>query len=172
MPPTARLSANAVAVAAGVDSNWVYRAVEIGVLSEPHFAADVIVIRVYRVLSQFVWPDRPRQRSKKHALDTWQLAALHAARDAVTDPLTTPESTLWVLQDSVHVAHNRVDRARLECADPSGEEPSPLDAQVALRLPIGRWIDELPSVLARTPRREPRRGPAVPRRPARKSPAA
>lgn len=171
MPPT-RLSANAVAVAAGVDSNWVYRAVEIGVLSEPHFAADVIVIKVYRVLSQFVWPDKPRQRSKKHALDTWQLAALHAARDAVTDPATTPETTLWVMQDSVRVAHSRTDRARFESESPDGEEPSVLDAQVALRLPLGRWIDELPAVLAKTPRREPRRGPAASPRGPRRSPAA
>ncbi|MEU4080415.1 hypothetical protein OG923_33190 (plasmid) [Streptomyces halstedii] len=158
MPPAARLSANAVAVAAGVDSNWVYRAVEIGVLSEPHFAADVIVIRVYRVLSQLVWPDKPRQRSKKHALDTWQLAALHAARDAVTDPATTPETTLWVMQDSVQVAHGRPERAKLESASEDGTAPSVLDAQVALRLPIGRWIDELPAILAKIPRREPRRG--------------
>jgi hypothetical protein len=172
MPPTARLSANAVAVTAGVDSNWVYRAVEVGVLSEPHFAADVIVIRVYRVLSQFVWPDKPRQRSKKHALDIWQLAALHAARDAVTDPATTPETTLWVMQDSVRVAHNRADRATLESTSADGEEPSVLDAQVALRLPIGRWIDELPAVLAKTPRREPRRGISASRRSPRKSPVA
>lgn len=158
MPPPARLSANAVAVAAGVDPKWVYRAVEIGVLSEPHFEADVIVIRVYRLLSQFVWPDKLRQRSKKHVLDTWQLTALHAVRDAVTDPKTTPETTLWVMQDSVRVANSRVERAELECASADGLEPSVLDAQVALRLPIGRWIDELPSVLAKTPRRKPRRG--------------
>ncbi|MEV1040481.1 hypothetical protein AB0J01_28090 [Streptomyces sp. NPDC050204] len=161
MPPAARLSANAVAVAAGVDSNWVYRAVEIGVLSEPHFEADVIVIRVYRVVSQFVWPDKPRQRSKKHALDTWQLAALHAARDAVTDPATTPATTLWVMQDSVQVAHSRADRAKLESASEDGTEPSPLDGQVALRFPIGLWIDELPAILAKTPKRKPRRGVAA-----------
>ncbi|WP_331750855.1 hypothetical protein OG215_36595 (plasmid) [Streptomyces globisporus] len=164
MPPTARLSANAVAVAAGVDSKWVYRAVEIGVLSEPHFASDVIVIRVYRLLSQFVWPDKPRQRSKKYALDTWQLAALHATRDAVTDSATTPETTLWVMQDSVRVANSRTDRAALECASAAGDAPSVLDAQVALRLPIGRWIDELPAILAKTPRREPRRGTAAARK--------
>ncbi|GLF98229.1 hypothetical protein [Streptomyces yaizuensis] len=168
MPPTVRLSANAVAVAAGVDSNWVYRAVAIGVLSEPHFSADIIVIRVYRLLSQFVWPDKPRQRSKKYALDTWQLTALHATRDAVTDPATTPETTLWVMQDSVRVANSREERAVLESASTDGLEASILDAQVALRLPIGRWIDELPAVLAATPRREPRRAAAAGGRTARR----
>jgi hypothetical protein len=163
MPPSGRLSANAVAVAAGVDSNWAYRAIENGVLPEPHFAADVIVLKVYRLVSQFVWPDKPRQRSRKHDLDTWQLSALHAARDAVTDPRTTPETTLWILHGAVHVAHTRQERAALESPSPEGMEPSPLDAQVALRLPLGRWIDELPSLLAHTPRREPRRRPSRPR---------
>ncbi len=156
-----RLSANAVAVAAGVDSNWVYRAVQNGVLPEQHFEADVIVIKVYRLISQFVWPDRPRQRSRKHEIDTWQLSALHAARDAVTDPKTTPETTLWIMQDSVRVAHRRTERAALESVAADGHEPSLLDAQVALRLPIGRWIDELPSLLARIPKREPRRKTAA-----------
>ncbi|MFJ8676804.1 hypothetical protein [Streptomyces sp. NPDC093589] len=156
-----RLSANAVAVAAGVDSNWVYRAVENGVLPEQHFEADVIVIKVYRLIANFVWPDRPRQRSKKHHIDTWQLSALHAARDAVTDPKTTPETTLWIMQDSVRVAHTRSERAALESVEADGHHPSLLDAQVALRLPIGRWIDELPSLLARIPKREPRRKAAT-----------
>ncbi|WP_158714159.1 hypothetical protein [Kitasatospora aureofaciens] len=158
MPPIVRLSANAVAVAAGVDSNWVYRAVQIGVLSEPHFAADVIVIKVYRVLSQFVWPDKKSPRKAKRQLDTWLTTALHAARDAVTDPRTTAETTLWVMQDAVEIAHSREERALLESASADGLEPSKLDGKMALRFPIGRWIDELPTVLAKTPKREPRRG--------------
>ncbi|MFB6884156.1 hypothetical protein ACFCY8_25340 [Streptomyces noursei] len=167
-----RLSANAVAVAAGVDSKWVYRAVEDGVLPEQHFEADVIVIKVYRLISQFVWPDRPRQRSRKYEIDTWQLSALHAARDAVTDPNTTPETTLWIMQDSVKVAHTRNERSALESVSADGQQPSPLDAQVALRLPIGRWIDELPSLLARIPKREPRRKPSTrPNRPQNRSAA-
>ena len=161
MPPRVVLSANAVAVAAGVSKNWVYRAIDIGVLSEPCFAADVIVVKVYRVLSQFVWPDKPRQRSVKHDLDTWQIAALNAARDAVTDQRTTAETTLYVLPNAVHVVNSRLERAQLEASDPAGEEPAPLDAQMTLRMPIGRWIDELPSVLAKTPKSAPRRGAAA-----------
>lgn len=156
--PSAVLSANAVAVAAGVSKNWVYRAIDIGVLSEPCFAADVVVLRVYRVLSQFAWPDKPKQRSVKQKPDTWLLAALNAVRDAVTDDQTTPETTLYVLGTAVHIANSRTERALLEASTPEGTEPSTLDAQVAVRLPIGRWIDELPSVLAKTPRHAPRRG--------------
>ncbi|MFE3559778.1 hypothetical protein ACFXKW_33705 [Streptomyces sp. NPDC059193] len=162
--PSAVLSANAVGVAAGVSKNWVYRAINIGVLSEPCFAADVVVLRVYRVLSQFAWPDRPKQRSVKLKPDTWLLAALNAVRDAATDERTTPETTLYVLGTAVHIANSRLERARLEASTPEGTDPSALDAQVAVRLPIGRWIDELPSVIAKTPKHAPRRG--VTRRPA------
>lgn len=157
MPPTQRLSANAVATAAGLDSNWVYKAEQNGVLPEEHFVSDIIVIKVYRLISQFIWPDKPAQRSKKQDLDTWQLSALHAARDAVTDEKTTSETTLWITQTGVRVAHTREDRAALESPSPDGQEPSFLDDQVALRLPIGRWIDELPAILARLKKREPRR---------------
>ncbi|MCY0920791.1 MULTISPECIES: hypothetical protein [unclassified Streptomyces] len=163
--PSAVLSANAVAVAAGVSKNWVYRAIDIGVLSEPCFAADAVVLRVYRVLSQFAWPDKPKQRSVKQKPDTWLLAALNAVRDAASDEKTTPETTLYVLGTAVHIANTRIERALLEASGPEGTEPSALDAQVAIRLPIGRWIDELPSVLAKTPRHAPRRG-VPPRQPA------
>ncbi|MFJ8313331.1 MULTISPECIES: hypothetical protein [unclassified Streptomyces] len=155
--PRRLLSANAVANAAGVDSNWVYRAVENGILPERHFEADIIVIKVHRVLSSIIWPDKKRQRSLKHDVDTWQLLALNAARDAVTDPRTNSETTLWVMQDAVQVAHSRDERAALESVSSSGEDPSPLDGQLAFRFPIGRWIDELPSLLAQIPTREPRR---------------
>ncbi|MFE1520643.1 hypothetical protein ACFW9I_28050 [[Kitasatospora] papulosa] len=157
MSLTERLSANAVATAAGLDSNWVYKAEANGVLPEEHFVSDIIVIKVYRLLSTFVWPDRPAQRSKKQDLDTWLLSALHAARDAVTDASTTPETTLWVTQTGVRVAHSREERAAVESPSPDGQEPSFLDDQVALRLPIGRWIDELPAILTRIKKREPRK---------------
>lgn len=158
--PSAVLSANAVAVAAGVSKNWVYRAIDIGVLSEPCFAADVVVLRVYRVLSQFAWPDKAKQRSVKQKPDTWLLASLNAVRDAVTDDKATPETTLYVLGTAVYIAHSRVERAFLEASTQEGTAASALDAQVAVRLPIGRWIDELPSVLAKTPKHAPRRGVA------------
>ncbi|GAA2340157.1 hypothetical protein OKJ48_22385 [Streptomyces kunmingensis] len=166
--PSARrtLTANAVANAAGVDSNWVYRAVENGILPATHFEADIIVIKLHRLLSGITWPDKPRQRSRKHAVDTWQLTALNAARDAVTDPFTTAETTLWVTQNQVLVANTRLERAALEATDTHGTSAAPLDGQLAFRFPIGRWIDDLPSVLAQTPTREPRRKkPAVQRSP-------
>ncbi len=159
MPPGKVLSANAVAVAADVDRSWAYRAIKAGVLSEPCFPADVVVLKVYRLLSQFVWPDKPRARSVKHALDTWQLTALNATRNAVTDDETTPETTLYVLQGATYVVHSRTERAALESASADGGAPSPLDAQTVLRLPIGRWIDELEAVVARTPKSQPRRTP-------------
>jgi hypothetical protein len=171
MPSGTVLSANAVAVAANVDRSWAYRAIEAGVLSEPCFPADVVVLKVYRVLSQFVWPDRPKPRSAKHEIDVWQRTALNATRNAVTDQESTPETTLYVLQGSTKVVHTRQERAALESASLDGDEPSPLDAQTVLRLPIGRWIHELESVLARTPRSAPRRAP-VGRRTSAKSPAS
>lgn len=164
MPPGKVLSANAVAVAAKVDRSWAYRAIEAGVLSEPCFPADVVVLKVYRVLSQLVWPDRPKPRSAKHEIDVWQRTALNATRNAVTDPDTTPETTLYVMQGSTKLVHTRQDRAALESVSPEGDESSPLDAQAVFRLPIGRWIHDLESVLARTPRSAPRRAP-VGRRP-------
>lgn len=164
MPPGTVLSANAVAVAANLDRSWAYRAIEAGVLSEPCFPADVVVLKVYRVLSQFVWPDRPKPRSAKHELDVWQRTALNATRNAVTDSETTPETTLYVLQGSTKVVHTRKDRAALENIDPEGDEHSFFDAQTVLRMPIGRWIYELESVLARTPRSAPRRAPVGARR--------
>ncbi|MFQ6144449.1 hypothetical protein ACLMNJ_15440 [Streptomyces seoulensis] len=164
MPSGNVLSANAVAVAANVDRSWAYRAIEAGVLSEPCFPADVIVLKVYRVISQFVWPDVPRPRTEKRTLDVWQVTALNAVRNAVTDEKTTPETTLYVLQGATFVQHTRQDRAALESKSPEGDEPSPLDAQPVLRLPIGRWIHELESVIQRTPRSAPRRTPAVSRR--------
>ncbi|MGW1496839.1 hypothetical protein [Streptomyces sp. NPDC002402] len=165
MPPGKVLSANAVAVAAEVDRSWAYRAIKAGVLSEPCFPADVIVLKVYRVVSQFVWPDKMRQRSVRHELDTWQLTALNATRNAVTDAHTTPETTLYVLQGATYVVNDRQERAALESASLRGDEASPLDAQTALRFPIGRWIDELEAVIARTPKSAPRRTTAGTRKP-------
>ncbi|WP_331735984.1 hypothetical protein OG605_38695 (plasmid) [Streptomyces xanthophaeus] len=171
MPSSRRtLTANAVANAAGVDSNWVYRAVENGILPATHFEADIIVIKLHRLLSGITWPDRKRQRSQKHAVDTWQLSALNAARDAVTDPSTTAETTLWVTQHQVLVANTRAERAALEATDAEGANPAPLDGQLAFRFPIGRWIDDLPSVLAQTPTREPRRPKTAPGRSGGKTP--
>ncbi|WP_425824652.1 hypothetical protein [Streptomyces fractus] len=158
MPSSRRtLSASSVAAAAGVNRKWVYRAVEDGLLPEVHFEADIIVIKLHRLLSGVTWPDKQRQRSMKQNVDTWHLAALTAARDAVTDSRTTAETTLWVMQDQVLVANSRQERATLEATDSDGQEPAPLDGRIAYRFPIGRWIDELPSVLAQTPTREPRR---------------
>lgn len=171
MPPGTVLSANAVAVAAKVDRSWAYRAIKAGVLSEPCFPADVVVLKVYRVLSQLVWPDVPKPRSEKHELDVWQRTALNATRNAVTDSDTTPETTLYVLQGATKVVHNRAERAALESISPEGNEPSPFDAQTVLRLPIGRWIHELESVLARTPRSAPRRAPVGRRSSAKGSPS-
>ncbi|WP_119296123.1 hypothetical protein [Streptomyces sp. YIM 130001] len=155
------LSPSAVAAAAELNPSWAYRAQEAQVLGDPCYPADVIVLKVYRVILPLVWPDRPRPRSEKQVLDFWQTAALEAARNAVTDEETTRETTMYVLQGATYIVHTREARALLENASPDGNDPSLLDGQAVLRLPIGVWIDDLAPRLARMNNRAPRRGVAA-----------
>ncbi|TGA99688.1 hypothetical protein [Streptomyces sp. MZ04] len=162
MPSGRVLSPSAVAAAAELNPSWAYRAQEAQILGDPCYPADVIVLKVYRVILPLVWPDRVGlPRNEKKVLDFWQTAALEAARNAVTDDETTRETTMYVLQGATYIAHTRAARAALESASPDGDEPSPLDGQAVFRLPIGEWIDDLDSRLARLPRRAPRRGVAA-----------
>jgi hypothetical protein len=151
------LSANAVAGAAGVSDTYAYKAIDAGVISEPHYPADVIALRTYRALSGVVWttprpastakdgPKKPRQSGP----ELWQITAVHAARNAVTDPKTTAQTVLWVLQDSCHLVHTAAERAALEL--------SVLEGRDAVRLAVGRWIKEdLPAVLGQIRSYRPR----------------
>ncbi|WP_370424209.1 hypothetical protein AB8O64_36255 (plasmid) [Streptomyces sp. QH1-20] len=141
-----KLSASAVAAAAGLSESWAWKARDQGVLSEPHFEEDIVALRVYAFASQIVWPGVRRPRSARQDLELWQQSAVEAARHAVSDPATTPETALWVLEDSVHLVTAPDERAAFDLKY--------LSRRPAFRIPVGLWISELPEAMA--PRR--RRG--------------
>ncbi|MFD7167389.1 hypothetical protein [Streptomyces violascens] len=145
-----QLSASAVATAAGLSESWAWKARDQGVLHEPHFEDAVVALRVYAFVSQIVWPGNRRPRSARQDLELWQSSAVEAARQAVDDPYTTPETALWVLEDSVRIVTTPAQRAAFDLEH--------LDGRVAFRIPIGRWIAELPDAIGALPRRR-RRSP-------------
>uniref|UniRef100_UPI002F9161F5 hypothetical protein n=1 Tax=Streptomyces cellulosae TaxID=1968 RepID=UPI002F9161F5 len=118
-------------------------------ISEPHFEEDVVALRVYAFVSQIVWPGTRRPRSARQALELWQASAVEAARQAASDQATTAETALWVLEDSVHLVTTPAQRAAFDLQH--------LDGRVAFRIPVGRWVNELPDAIDKLrPRR--RRG--------------
>lgn len=143
-----QLSASAVATAAGVSESWAWKARDQGVLHEPHFEDAVVALRVYAFVAQLVWPGQRRPRSARQDLELWQSTAVEAARQATSDPGTTPDTTLWVLEDSVHLVTTPAERAAFDLQH--------LGGRVAFRIPIGLWIAELPDSLAAMPRRRRR----------------
>lgn len=145
------LSSSAVAAAAGLSESWAWRARDQGVLHEPHFEEEVVALRVYAFVSQVVWPGRRRPRSARQHLELWQSSAVEAARQAVSDPKTTPETALWVLEDSVHLVTTPDERAAFDLKY--------LGGRVAFRIPVGLWVAELPSAIVAIRSRR-RRGPA------------
>jgi lambda repressor-like predicted transcriptional regulator len=152
-----RLTLNALANAAQVDRNLVYRAVERGILTDPPFAADVIVAKVWRIIADHVWPGRMKPRAQKNELELWQVMTVQAVRELVGNPKTTPDTTMWILQGQVLVAHSYEERAALEGGTSQDSlQPSPLDGETAIRIPIGRWIDDLPARIQQAQRRQPR----------------
>ncbi|MEV6954661.1 hypothetical protein [Streptomyces sp. NPDC051183] len=135
-----KLSTSAVAAAAGLSESWAWKARDQGVLSEPHFEEDIVALRVYAFVSQIGWPGTRRPRSARQDLELWQQSAVEAARQAATDAGTTPDTALWVLEDSVHLITTPDQRAAfdLKC----------LGGRVAFRIPVGLWISELPDAVA------------------------
>ncbi|MER5561255.1 hypothetical protein ABT071_21900 [Streptomyces sp. NPDC002506] len=140
-----RLSASAVAVAAGLSESWAWKARDQGVLSEPHFEEDVVALRVFAFVSQIVWPGVRRPRSARQDLELWQQSAVEAARHAVSDPATTPDTALWVLEDSVHLVTAPHERAAFDLKY--------LGRRPAFRIPVGLWISELPEAMTTRRRR-------------------
>ncbi|MWA07893.1 hypothetical protein [Streptomyces sp. BA2] len=134
-----QLSTSAVATAAGLSESWAWKARNQGVLHEPHFEDAVVALRVYAFVSQIVWPGTRRPRSARQDLELWQSSAVEAARQAVSDTKTTPETVLWVLEDSVHLVTTPAERAAFDLAHLSG--------RVAMRIPIGMWVAELPDAI-------------------------
>lgn len=144
-----QLSTSSVATAAGLSESWAWKARDQGVISEPHFEEDVVALRVYAFVSQIVWPGTRRPRSARQALELWQASAVEAARQAASDQATTAETALWVLEDSVHLVTTPAQRAAFDLQH--------LDGRVAFRIPVGRWVNELPDAIDKLrPRR--RRG--------------
>ncbi|MER5885443.1 hypothetical protein ABT160_16565 [Streptomyces sp. NPDC001941] len=149
-----QLSANAVAMAAGLSESWAWKARDQGILYEPHFEDAVVALRVYAFVSQIVWPGNRRPRSARQDLELWQSTAVEAARQAVYDPNTTPDTALWVLEDSVHLVTTPAERAAFDLEH--------LNSRVAIRIPVGLWVAELPDAIAGTPNRR-RRRPTAPK---------
>ncbi|MFI6689141.1 hypothetical protein [Streptomyces sp. NPDC050485] len=141
----AQLSTSAVALAAGLSESWAWKARDEGVLVEPHFEDAIVALRVYAFVSQIVWPGSRRPRSARHPLELWQSSAVDAARQAVDDPLTTRETALWVLEDSVYLVTTPAERAAFDLKH--------LEGRAAFRIPIGLWICELPDAIEDLPRR-------------------
>ena len=137
---SAQLSTSAVATAAGLSESWAWKARDQGVLSEPHFEDAVVALRVYAFVSQIVWPGTRRPRSARQNLELWQSMAVAAARQAASDEGTTPETALWILEDSVHLVTTPAERAAFDLEHLAG--------RVAFRIPVGLWIAELPDAIA------------------------
>ncbi|GAA0467325.1 hypothetical protein GCM10009544_31970 [Streptomyces stramineus] len=142
-----QLSTSAVATAAGLSESWAWKARDQGVLHAPHFEDAVVALRVYAFVAQIVWPGNRRPRSARQDLELWQSSAVEAAREAVSDPNTTTETALWVLEDSVHLVTSPGQRAAFDLDH--------LNGRVAFRIPVGLWVAELPEAIAalRTRRR-------------------
>ncbi|MFJ8312884.1 MULTISPECIES: hypothetical protein [unclassified Streptomyces] len=140
-----KLSISAVAAAARLSESWAWKARDQGVLSEPHFEEDIVALRVYAFVSQIVWPGTRRPRSARQDLELWQQAAVEAARQAASDTSTTPETALWVLEDSVHLIAAPEERAAFDLKY--------LSRRSAFRIPVGLWISELPDAMAARRRR-------------------
>jgi hypothetical protein len=146
---TRQLSAHAVAIAAGVSESWAWKARDSGIIHAPHSEDDVIALRVYVCVAQLAWPGERRARSEKHDLQLWQTLAVNAARDAVSDLHTSPETVLWVMPDAVRVVTTAGERAAFELDQ--------LGGRTAMRIPLGRWIEELDDAMTRIPTPRPRR---------------
>ncbi|MFI9081465.1 hypothetical protein ACIGW8_34230 [Streptomyces sioyaensis] len=149
-----QLSTSAVATAAGLSESWAWKARDQGVLTEPHFEDAVIALRVYAFVSQIVWPGNRRPRSARQDLELWQSTAVEAARQAVTDPNTTPDTALYVLEDSVHLVTTPAERAAFDLQY--------LGGRVAFRIPVGLWVTELPDAIADMPNRRRRKTSSKP----------
>lgn len=134
-----KLSTSAVATAAGLSESWAWKARDQGVLHEPHFEEEVVALRVYAFVSQIVWPGTKRPRSAAQKLELWQQTAVEAARQAASDSKTTPDTALWVLEDSVHLVTTPAERAAFDLQT--------LGGRVAFRIPVGLWIAELPDAI-------------------------
>lgn len=135
-----KLSTSAVAAAAGLSESWAWKARDQGVLHEPHFEEEVVALRVYAFVSQIVWPGTRRPRSARQDLELWQQSAVEAARQAASDPSTTPDTALWVLEDSVHLVTTPSERAAFDLKT--------LGGRAAFRIPVGLWVAELPDAIA------------------------
>jgi hypothetical protein len=116
-------------------------------MAEPHFPSDITALRVYRAVAELVWFEEGWVRESGKAPSTWQMAAVQAARQAHGDTRTNPSTVLWVLRDRVHLAHTPGQRSSFELDD--------LDGHSALRLPVGRWVTDLPEELRLVKKRRP-----------------
>ena len=126
-----------LATAANLNRGWVTKASELGLVNTSALdGEDLIVVRVFALVDQLVWPGERRSRSVSRGMEPWQSLAVNAARDAARDPSTTLETVLWIMPDGVSVTHTHGEHAEFIVDASSG--------RCIFGIPLGEWIAELP----------------------------
>lgn len=132
-----RITPASLATAANLNRIWVKKATDLGLIT-PHSldGEDVIVIQVLAIVDQLVWPGDRRSRSVSRELEVGLPLVVNTARDAITEPATTRETLLWIMQDGVELTHTFGERAAFVVDS--------LKNRCAYTVPLGEWIAALP----------------------------
>jgi hypothetical protein len=131
-----RITPASLAKAADVNRIWANKAVERGFINvEALDGEDAIVLRVFALADQIVWPGERRSRSATRDVAIWQSVVVGAARDALNDPALGPETLLWLLPADVRITHSMAEALVLL---------TEIGSLCAMRVPIGAWVNELP----------------------------
>ncbi|MFD9063641.1 hypothetical protein ACFVZ3_19235 [Kitasatospora purpeofusca] len=133
-----RITPASLARAADVNRVWASKAIELGLMNPEHLDGDdVIVLRVFAVADQIVWPGDRRSRSEARNMAIWHSVVVSTARDALNDAQFNSTSLLWVTKDGVKVTHTMAE-ALVLLSDASWS------TQCSFHIPIGVWVAELP----------------------------
>ncbi len=135
-PLARRITPASLAKAADVNRVWPNKAIERGFVNADALdGEDVIVVRVFAMADQIVWPGERRSRSAPRDVAIWQSVVIGAARDALNDPALGPDTLLWLMSNDV-----RITRTMAEALVVLTE----IGGLCAVRIPIGAWVLELP----------------------------
>lgn len=131
---------------AGVSDWWRVKGRDHGVIHDPATGMDVVPLRAYAYVSEYPRPAERRGRNMARASELRYRTVAERVRGMVMDETLTEQATLWVLPDGEIVTaltleqRTQVELRKLDLAD------------VALRIPIGRWIcRDLPIALTDKP---------------------
>ncbi|MEU2282479.1 hypothetical protein ABZ614_11165 [Streptomyces sp. NPDC013178] len=132
-----RITAASLATAAKLNRIWVKKATDLGLISPASLdGEDVIVVQVLAVVDQLVWPGDKRSRSETRALQIGLPLVVNTAREAISDPRTTRDTVLWIMQNDVKVTNSLGERAHFVI--------DTLGKRCAYSIPLGEWIATLP----------------------------